>query len=142
MALAIIVSCALPVWGRFGWSRVRCYGRYGIPKFSNLEGCVFRAGEFNIVVAFGPDDRATRILYRKTKTWEDDKSIPLTEREVQVLLRKNSDDLEWKPNLRRLDDPGPSWFRTDGIFAMWNTNEQSLGIVDLDAEERTAIDEL
>jgi len=142
IALAIFMGLAVwsPGYGRIGETIGECIARYGeIDSGSEVDGRqaqVFKKSGYIIVVCFY-EKKADWVTFLKEK--EDDLGFAseISDNEIEILLKSNSDDTPWKPI--EIISMNKHWVTIDkSLISMYSYLENTLSIMTLDCFYRFA----
>ena len=94
--LSALFSLIIPASARLGETRTECIARYGEPAAGSTErATVFTKAGFRIGVIF-KDGKAEALQISKVETDVLGNSTPMTEAEIETILRANGSGKEWK----------------------------------------------
>jgi hypothetical protein len=138
LPLALLLS-AHAAFARLNETLEQVSARYGTrvvqPKAANslISDCgLYRKSSFNILIEF-MNGKVCSLTFTKTDT------TPITEAEIDILLKANAENSAWKR--RDFSKIDPEWVREDkGAFARYKIVSRTLTITT--TEYQTALDKL
>lgn len=122
----VLAILSVTAYARVGETTEQCRARYGEPISSSEKGTLYKKSGLLIVATFY-EGKCDLIGYRKVEENSLGKAIKLTENEINLLLKSNSQS-EWKKqnNLSM----SSQWQTEDGtLFANYDIFENTLGVM-------------